>query len=146
MTSPWIEHVAAFRKAHPGMDNKLIFAAAKKTYKGRKQSPKKIGGGALGALSPAPVSGMSNSGTDLDTQVATQRGGAWNALSPAPVSGMSNSGTDLDTQVATQHGGNKRSANKRSANKRSANKRSANKRSANKRSAKKRSAKKRSAK
>jgi hypothetical protein len=29
----WMEHLAQFRKLNPKMDNKLIFAAAKKTYK-----------------------------------------------------------------------------------------------------------------
>ena len=55
--NPWMEHLKKFRAANKGMNNKLIFAAAKKTYK---QSPKQIGG--LSALSPEAVSGMSSSG------------------------------------------------------------------------------------
>lgn len=35
-TNPWIKHVAAFRKAHPSMDNKKVFKAAKATYKPKK--------------------------------------------------------------------------------------------------------------
>jgi hypothetical protein len=68
--NPWMEHLKKFRAANKGMNNKLIFAAAKKTYK---SIPKQIGG--LSALSPEAVSGMSSSGVDLDTQVATQHGG-----------------------------------------------------------------------
>jgi hypothetical protein len=31
--NPWMEHLKKFRAANKGMNNKLIFAAAKKTYK-----------------------------------------------------------------------------------------------------------------
>ena len=51
--NPWMVHLKKFRAAHPGMNNKLIFSAAKKTYK--KQHG---GGGALGgSLTPSPISG-----------------------------------------------------------------------------------------
>ena len=69
-SSPWIKHVAAFRKSHPGMDPKKVFGEAAKTFK---KSPKQRGG--LAALGSSPVSGMHSSGVDLDTQVATQHGG-----------------------------------------------------------------------
>ena len=39
MTTVWIKHVAAFRKAHPGMDPKKVFGEAAKTFK--KQSTKR---------------------------------------------------------------------------------------------------------
>ena len=45
--NPWMEHLKKFRAANKGMNNKLIFAAAKKTYK---QSPKQIGGSAAGGV------------------------------------------------------------------------------------------------
>jgi hypothetical protein len=70
----WIQHVAAFRKAHPGMDPKKVFGEAAKTFK--KHSAKHSGGSALGnGLSPEPVSGLASSDIDLDTQMATQYGG-----------------------------------------------------------------------
>jgi hypothetical protein len=48
----WMVHLKKFRAAHPGMNNKLIFSAAKKTYK------KQSGGGALGgSLTPSDISG-----------------------------------------------------------------------------------------
>jgi hypothetical protein len=73
MVSPWIKHVAAFRKAHPGMDNKKVFGEAAKTFKKQKQS----GGDALGgSLSPSGVpSGGSTSGTALQVQATTFSGG-----------------------------------------------------------------------
>jgi hypothetical protein len=56
MASAWIKHVAAFRKAHPGMDPKKVFGEAAKTFK--KQGTKQSGG----ALSPVPgVFGPHNS-------------------------------------------------------------------------------------
>jgi hypothetical protein len=74
MATAWIKHVAAFRKAHPGMDPKKVFGEAAKTFK--KQGAKHSGGSALGGdLSPEAVSGFSSSGIDLDTHVATQYGG-----------------------------------------------------------------------
>ena len=69
--NPWMEHLKKFRAANKGMNNKLIFAAAKKTYK---QSPKQIGGG-LSALSPEAVSGMSSSGTGLQIKATQFSGG-----------------------------------------------------------------------
>lgn len=73
MVSPWIKHVAAFRKAHPGMDNKKVFGEAAKTFKKQKQS----GGDALGgSLSPSEVpSGGSTSGTALQVQATEFSGG-----------------------------------------------------------------------
>jgi len=68
--NPWMEHLKKFRAANKGMNNKLIFAAAKKTYK---QSPKQIGG--LSALSPEAVSGMSSSGTGLQIKATQFSGG-----------------------------------------------------------------------
>ena len=65
-----IQHVAAFRKAHPGMEPKKVFGEAAKTFK--KHSAKHSGGS---ALSPEPVIGLASSGIDLDTQVDTQHGG-----------------------------------------------------------------------
>lgn len=41
--NPWMEHLKKFRAANKGMNNKLIFAAAKKTYK--TQGTKHSGGG-----------------------------------------------------------------------------------------------------
>jgi hypothetical protein len=77
MASAWIKHVAAFRKAHPGMDPKKVFGEAAKTFKKQstKQSTKQSGG--LSALSPeAVVSGMSSSGTGLQIQATQFSGGA----------------------------------------------------------------------
>ena len=72
MASKWIQHVAAFRKAHPGMDPKKVFGEAAKTFK--KQSTKQSGG--LAALSPEPVSGMPvSSGTGLQLLATTYSGG-----------------------------------------------------------------------
>jgi hypothetical protein len=70
--NPWIEHLKKFRAAHPGMDHKLIFIEARKTYK-KGQS----GGGALGgALSPESVApGMSSSGGAALQLEATQYSG-----------------------------------------------------------------------
>ena len=66
----WMEHLKKFRAANKGMNNKLIFAAAKKTYK--KQSG---GGEALGS-SPftADPKLASMVPTDLNV-VATQYSG-----------------------------------------------------------------------
>ena len=50
--NPWMEHLKKFRAANKGMNNKLIFAAAKKTYK---QSPKQIGGSADVPMVMAPA-------------------------------------------------------------------------------------------
>jgi hypothetical protein len=76
MASAWIKHVAAFRKAHPGMDPKKVFGEAAKTFKKQstKQSTKQSGG--LPALSPDAVSGMSSSGTGLQIQATQFSGGA----------------------------------------------------------------------
>ena len=70
--NPWIEHLKKFRAAHPGMDHKLIFTEARKTYK-KGQS----GGGALGgALNPESVApGMSSSGGAALQIEATQFSG-----------------------------------------------------------------------
>jgi len=68
--NPWMEHLKKFRAANKGMNNKLIFAAAKKTYK---SIPKQIGG--LSALSPEAVSGMSSSGTGLQIKATQFSGG-----------------------------------------------------------------------
>ena len=73
MASAWIKHVAAFRKAHPGMAPKKVFGEAAKTFKKQKQS----GGEALGgSLSPSGVpSGGSTSGTALQVQATQFSGG-----------------------------------------------------------------------
>jgi len=70
--NPWMDHLKKFRAAHPGMDNKLIFTEARKTYK-KGQS----GGSALGgALSPESVApGMSSSGGAALQLEATQYSG-----------------------------------------------------------------------
>ena len=77
MASAWIKHVAAFRKAHPGMAPKKVFGEAAKTFKKQKQSAKQRGGEALGgSLSPSGVpSGGSTSGTALQVQATTFSGG-----------------------------------------------------------------------
>jgi len=71
MASAWIKHVAAFRKAHPGMDPKKVFGEAAKTFK------KQSGGSALGGdLSPSGVpSGGSTSGAALQVQATQFSGG-----------------------------------------------------------------------
>ena len=68
----WMEHLKAFRKDHPDMNNKLIFSAAKKTYK------KQSGGGALGgSLSSSPISGIGGtSGVALQTNATLYSGGS----------------------------------------------------------------------
>jgi hypothetical protein len=73
MASAWIKHVAAFRKAHPGMDPKKVFGEAAKTFKKQKQS----GGDALGgSLSPSGVpSGGNTSDAALQVQATTFSGG-----------------------------------------------------------------------
>jgi hypothetical protein len=74
MATAWIKHVAAFRKAHPGMDPKKVFGEAAKTFKKQKQS----GGDALGgSLSPSDdvPSGGSSSGTALQVQATQFSGG-----------------------------------------------------------------------
>jgi hypothetical protein len=70
--NPWIEHLKKFRAAHPGMDHKLIFTEARKTYK-KGQS----GGGALGgALNPEPISGIHHTSGGAALQIeATQYSG-----------------------------------------------------------------------
>jgi hypothetical protein len=70
--NPWIEHLKKFRAAHPGMDHKLIFIEARKTYK-KGQS----GGGALGgALNPEPISGIHHTSGGAALQLeATQFSG-----------------------------------------------------------------------
>ena len=109
----WIQHVAAFRKAHPGMDPKKVFGEAAKTFK--KHSAKHSGGSALGSdLSPEPVLGLASSGIDLDTQVATQHGGGPN---PEFRAGGSSAKKRSTKRSAKKHSA-KRSA-KRSAKKRS---------------------------
>ena len=63
----WMEHLKAFRRAHPHMNNKLIFSAAKKTYKKQSGHRHRHGGGALGgSLTPSDISGISRtSGTAI---------------------------------------------------------------------------------
>ena len=74
MATAWIKHVAAFRKAHPGMDPKKVFGEAAKTFK--KQSDKQSGGSVLSPLSPAAVSGMSHSsGTEVQLTATQFSGG-----------------------------------------------------------------------
>jgi hypothetical protein len=71
--NPWMEHLKKFRAAHPGMDNKLIFTEARKTYK-KGQS----GGTALGGdLSPEPISGIhhTSGGAALQMEVTQYSGG-----------------------------------------------------------------------
>ena len=105
MATAWIKHVAAFRKAHPGMDPKKVFGEAAKTFKKQstKQSTKQSGGSALGGdLSPDAVSRLSSSGIDLDTHVATQYGGK-----------------KRSTKRSTKRSAKKRSGKKRSCKKRS---------------------------
>lgn len=70
--NPWIEHLKKFRAAHPGMDHKLIFTEARKTYK-KGQS----GGGALGGeLSPETISGIKHTSGGAALQLeATQYSG-----------------------------------------------------------------------
>ena len=99
MASKWIQHVAAFRKAHPGMDPKKVFGEAAKTFKkqGTKQSTKQSGG--LATLSPEPVSGMpDSSGTGLQILATTYSGGA-----------------KRSAKRSAKRGGNKRGGKKRSA-------------------------------
>ena len=68
--SAWIKHVAAFRAAHKGMDPKIVFGEAAKTFK------KQSGGSALSPLSPEAVSGMQHSGgTALQMKAAQYSGG-----------------------------------------------------------------------
>ena len=70
MASKWIQHVAAFRKAHPGMDPKKVFGEAAKTFK------KQSGGSALGGeLSPESVHGMPHSSGSALQMKATQYSG-----------------------------------------------------------------------
>ena len=69
-SSPWIKHVAAFRKSHPGMDPKKVFGEAAKTFK---KSPKQRGGSA--PLGSSPVAGMSSSGTGLQIKATQFSGG-----------------------------------------------------------------------
>jgi len=80
MATAWIKHVAAFRKAHPGMDPKKVFGEAAKTFKKQstKQSTKHSGGSALGGdLSPEAVSGLPrSSGTNLQMTATQFSGGA----------------------------------------------------------------------
>lgn len=68
----WMVHLKKFRAAHPGMNNKLIFSAAKKTYK------KQHGGGALGgSLTPSDISGISGtSGNALQNKAGMYSGGS----------------------------------------------------------------------
>lgn len=64
----WMVHLKKFRAAHPGMNNKLIFSAAKKTYK------KHHGGGV--SLTPSPISGISGtSGNALQNKAGMYSGG-----------------------------------------------------------------------
>ena len=67
----WMVHLKKFRAAHRGMNNKLIFSAAKKTYK------KQSGGGALGgSLTPSDISGISGtSGNALQNKAGMYSGG-----------------------------------------------------------------------
>lgn len=67
-SSPWIKHVAAFRKSHPGMDPKKVFGEAAKTFK---KSPKQRGG--LSDLGSSTV--VTTHISDLAPQVATRHGG-----------------------------------------------------------------------
>jgi hypothetical protein len=54
----WMVHLKKFRAAHRGMNNKLIFSAAKKTYKKQSGHRHRHGGGALGgSLTPSDISG-----------------------------------------------------------------------------------------
>ena len=112
MASAWIKHVAAFRKAHPGMDPKKVFGEAAKTFKkqGTKQSTKQSGG--LPALSPDAVSGMSSSGTGLQIQATQFSGGAKRSTKRS---------TKRSAKKSKRRGrGSKRSTKKRSTKKRSA--------------------------
>jgi len=62
----WMEHLKKFRAANKGMNNKLIFAAAKKTYK--KQS------GGMEALGSSPFTAdpaYPSTGTDLQVVAST---------------------------------------------------------------------------
>jgi len=71
--NPWMDHLKKFRAEHPGMDNKLIFAEAKKTYK-KGQS----GGAALGGdLSPELISGIhhTSGGAALQLEATQYSGG-----------------------------------------------------------------------
>ena len=103
MASAWIKHVAAFRKAHPGMDPKKVFGEAAKTFK--KQSTKQSGG--LPALSPDAVSGMSSSGTGLQIQATQFSGGAKRSTKRS---------TKRSAKKSKRRGrGSKRSTKKRSA-------------------------------
>jgi hypothetical protein len=98
--NPWMDHLKKFRAAHPGMDNKLIFAEAKKTYHHAKQS----GGAALGGdLSPEPISGIHHTSGGAALQIGA-------------------------TQYSGGKSRRKRSNKKRSNKKRSAKKRSAKRR------------------
>jgi hypothetical protein len=70
--NPWMEHLKKFRAANKGMNNKLIFAAAKKTYK---QSPKQIGGAVIAAMSPAAMETAWAGGKKRSTKRRTKRSG-----------------------------------------------------------------------
>ena len=94
--NPWMDHLKKFRADHPGMDNKLIFTEAKKTYK-KGQS----GGAALGGdLSPEPISGIHHtSGAALQIGATQYSGGK-------------------KSRRVKRSGSKKRSAKKRSGSKR----------------------------
>ena len=70
--SAWMDHMANFRKAHPGMPFAKVAQEAAKTYK-KKQS------GGMEALGSSPFTASPKLAhmvpTDLDTQVATQYSG-----------------------------------------------------------------------
>ena len=109
----WIQHVAAFRKAHPGMDPKKVFGEAAKTFK--KHSAKHSGGSALSpATSPEPVLGLASSGIDLDTQLAPQYGGGPNPALRAGGSSAKKRSTKRSAKKRSTKRSTKRSANKRS--------------------------------
>ena len=62
-------HVAAFRKAHPGMKNKAVFGAAAKTFK------KQSGGSALTPSSVEAEGMRHSSGTELQMKANLYSGG-----------------------------------------------------------------------
>jgi hypothetical protein len=106
--NPWMDHLKKFRAAHPGMDNKLIFTEARKTYK-KGQS----GGAALGGdLSPEPISGIQHTsgGAALQMEATQYSGGKSRRVkrSSAKRSGKS----------AKHSGSKKRSAKKRGSKRR----------------------------
>ena len=107
----WHKHVAAFRAAHKGMDNKKVFSEAAKTF--NKQS----GGGNSGNNAPAiPVMVKQSGGGQLEYSNFTSSPKFANMVP-----------TDLDV-VAAQYSGGSKKSKKRGSSKRRGSKRRGTKR------------------